>query len=224
MNYPKYLTVDHYLKLKDFEKITNASDLVKVINVITGLEEDEIKKLSKDDIDTLTDFVKNLLDNSVPKFWPVFEHKGITYGFNPISKMILGEWIDMDALSKDWQNNLHLLTATVYRPITKHNYKSWIWRTHYNIKVLTKDNTTSPFDVYEVEPYNADTVAERAELFKELPLEIAKGMLSFFLVFAVKHSETIQTSLLQTQEEKNIVIEGNQNLIQQLYQTTTVGS
>ncbi len=58
MNYPKYLTVDHYLKLKDFEKITNASDLVKVINVITGLEEDEIKKLSKDDIDTLTDFVK----------------------------------------------------------------------------------------------------------------------------------------------------------------------
>jgi hypothetical protein len=35
MNYPKYLTVDHYLKLKDFEKITNASDLVKVINVIT---------------------------------------------------------------------------------------------------------------------------------------------------------------------------------------------
>lgn len=223
MNLPKYLTINHYLKIKDIEQIKTPTDVIKLITAVTDTTEEEVLQLSKEDIDTVSEFITNLLDKSKPKFWPVFEHEGIAYGFQPVSKMILGEWIDMDNFSKDWKNNLHHMTAVVYRPITKHNHKSWAWRTNYNLKVWAGNNDTSPFDVYEVEPYDSSTVNARAKLFKELPLEIAKGMLSFFLVLGIKQSESIQTSLLKTEEEKKIVVQANQNLIQQLYQTTTDG-
>lgn len=224
MNLPQYLTIGDYLNIKDITEIKTPADVVKLITAVTKLPEEEVLQLKKEDLDTLTEFITSLLDKSQPKFWPVFEHKDVVYGFQPLSKMILGEWIDMDTYSKDWANHLHTMTAVCYRPIVKHNHKNWLWRTNYNIRVMTNAEHASPFDVYEVEPYDASTVEQRAELFKELPLEIAKGMLSFFLVIGIKYSESIQTSLLNTPEEKKIVVEANQNLIKSLYQNTTAGS
>jgi len=223
MNLPTYLTIDHFYKLQNIQALKTPEDIVNVICLISGEDRDNVLQLPKEEIDTTTKALVQLFNTSQPKFWPIFQYKDIVYGFQPLSKMTLGEWIDCDAYAKDWKTQLHKLLAVCYRPITKHHHKSWVWRTKYNIKVWSKENV-SPFSVYDIEPYNSETAIERSELFKELPIEIAQGSLAFFLAIGMKYTESTLISLLPNQEEKDLIISTNKKIIESLYSNTMVGS
>lgn len=223
MNLPQYLTIDHFYKLQNIETLKTVEDIVNIICLISGEDRDEVLKLPKEQIDEISQALVRLFNDSQPKFWPIFEYENTLYGFQPLSKMTLGEWIDCDTYSKDWKNQLHNILAVCYRPIIKHNHKSWAWRTKYNLKVWAGDSS-SPFSVYDVEPYNTETAAVRSELFKELPMEIAQGALAFFLAIGLKYSESIQTSLVQSEIEREAIMKNSNEIIQTLCSPTTVGS
>jgi hypothetical protein len=223
MNLPQYLTVDHFYKLQNVNALKTPEDIINVICLISGENKEDILKLTKEQIDTTVASLMRLFNESQPKFWPIFEYKGVIYGFQPLSKMTLGEWIDCDTYAKDWKNQLHNLLAVCYRPIAKHHHKSFIWRVKYNIKVWA-GQSTSPFSIYDVEPYDTVTSNVRGELFKELPVEIAQGALAFFLEIGLKYSENITTSLVQSETEREMIMTSNKEIRELLYKTTTVGS
>jgi hypothetical protein len=223
MNLPQYLTIDHFYKLQNIEALKTPEDIVNVICLISGENRDDILQLPKEQIDTTAQSLVRLFNESQPKFWPIFEYKDVLYGFQPLSKMTLGEWIDCDTYSKDWKNQLHNILAVCYRPIVKHHHKSWAWRTKYNLKVWAGDSS-SPFSVYEVEPYDAEASVIRGELFKELPMEIAQGALAFFLAIGLKYSESITTSLVQSEVEREMIMDNNKEIMKSLFRTTTAGS
>jgi hypothetical protein len=223
MNLPQYLTIDHFYKLQNINALKTPEDIVNVLSLISGENREDVLKLTKDQIDTTTRSLMRLFNESQPKFWPIFEYKGVVYGFQPLSKMTLGEWIDCDTYAKDWKTQLHNLLAICYRPITKHNHKNFAWRVKYNVKVWA-GQSTSPFSIYDVEPYNVESALVREELFKELPIEIAQGALAFFLEIGMKYLENTITSLAPLEQEREMVMDSNKEIRKLLYKTTTVGS
>ena len=92
--------------------------------------------------------------------------------------MSFGEYADLDTLltKKDSEilDYLHVITAILYRPITKDNGKH----------------------KFEIEKYNQESLEGRAELFKtKLDCEIALGGQFFFTLFAKNLLNFTPTSL-----------------------------
>lgn len=195
MKTPEYLTINNYYDLKG-KPASTINELIHICEIITKTSREEILTWKKKDIETFVNAVIELFGSKEPLFYPIFEFEGTVYGFQPISKMTLGEWADLETYSKNYEGNLHKLMSLLYRPITKHNWKNPIWKAKYNIK-LWKDEYTSPFDTYTIEDYDIESADERAELFKELPAEIAKGAMVFFLSLGLKFTNHTLTSSLQ---------------------------
>jgi hypothetical protein len=83
------------------------------------------------------------------------------YGFMEFSKMTISEFADMEVLKQDplKASKLHVMMAVLYRPATQ----------------ITGDWIVT-------EEYNGDSVMERAEIFKNMPLKYVYGALHFFLL------------------------------------------
>ena len=108
-----------------------------------------------------------------------FTLDGVDYGFLPTwKKMSFGEFADLDTLMTKKQDEvldyLHIITAILYRPITKS-------KSEHN---------------FEIEKYNQQTLEERAELFKnKLDVEVSLGAQTFFIQFAKNVSNYTPMSL-----------------------------
>lgn len=223
MNIPTYLTLNHYRKLQNVTELKSPSDLVDVTQLITGEDRDKILDLPKGEIDELVKQIFDLFTDSQPKFWPVFEFEGVEYGFTPPSKMTLGEWIDVESYSKNWQDDLASMMAVLYRPITKHNWNNPAWVTKYNIKLL-QDKDTSAFDIYDVEKYDTETHKQRSKSFQNLPVEVALGAMAFFLTLNLKYAENSVISSLKNQSDQQEVTTQTNKMISLLFHSTMAGS
>ena len=221
MNIPQHLKVKHYYKLQDVTELRTASDLIRVVEMIVDDPEVDIRTLKKDKVEEIVNSIMTMFSSAQPKFWSLFEFEGVTYGFQPPSKMTLGEWIDMENHAKDFRNSLHKLMAVCYRPVTKNRIKKLTWKTKYKLKVYTEKDL---FKAYEVSDYDYTEVDERSELFKELPVEIALGAMAFFLSLNLKFAETIAISSTSKKvEETKPIIYETQTMIENLFQGTTDG-
>lgn len=195
MKTPDYLTIQNYYDLKG-KPASTVNELIHICEIVTGTPKDEILTWEKKEVETFVNAVIDLFGGKEPTFYPIFDFKDVTYGFQPLSKMTLGEWADLETYAKDYEGNLHKIMAIIYRPITKHNWKNPIWKAKHNLK-LWQSKVVSPFETYDVEDYNIETYNDRVELFKELPAEIAKGAMVFFLSLGLKYSNHTLTSSLQ---------------------------
>lgn len=203
MKTPDYLSIDHYYKISGID-ITTTTGMLQAIEVLMNVDQETIKNMSPDELHEMRKNLDTLMVKASPKFWPVFSHDGVEYGFQPLSKMTFGEWVDVDMAAKNWKTDIHKLMAILYRPITKHKYKNIVWQSIYNLKVWTNQQV-NPFDVYEVEPYNTETLQERADKFKHLPLEIANGAMAFFLTIGLQSMKNTTTFSNPTPQEKEIM-------------------
>jgi len=197
---PEYLTIDNYTKLQDVKSLKTPQDIIRVISLISGGDPKEIAKMEKNEVDKVAQSIFKMFSTNNPKFWAVFELQGVTYGFAPPSKWKLGEWIDAGEFAKDWKTDLNKLMALLYRPITKHKWKNPLWKAKYHYKLLRKQKT-NPFDIYEIEDYDSDTVDERSELLRDMPIDIARGAMAFFLAIGMELSKNSTTSLTLPQKE-----------------------
>ena len=221
MNIPQHLKVKHYYKLQDVTELKTASDLIKIVEMIIDEPDVDIRSLKKDEVESIVSSIMEMFSTAKPKFWSLFEYEGTTYGFQPPSKMTLGEWIDMEQHAKDFKSSLHKLMAECYRPVVKNRLKKIAWKTKYKLKVYTEKDL---FKQYDVSDYDFGEVDERSETMKEIPVEIALGAMAFFLSLNLKYAEAIAiSSTSRKAEETTPIIYETQTMIENLFQATMDG-
>jgi len=158
---PDYLMVKHYKMLKQLHSLDDREQMIAVITALTGYDSDEIMKWNISAVINVYNELNKVLKNIQPEFYPLIEWKGKTYGFSSMAKMSLGEYIDLDSLSKDTEGNINQILALLYRPVTK-NKVAGKYMLKSTIKAMKYD-VENIFDYYHIEEYDP-------ELRKQQPL------------------------------------------------------
>jgi len=184
-----------YFSISDFTKWNEISDdatqlerCEHFMSYYKGISVDELRKLPNGEVmQEYSKLSEIFADTSAPQFYPLIEIDGKLHGYIDISKMSLGEYVDLEKMSKDTQTNLPLITALLYRPIKKHKFDSLKYKVVNGYNVGRKE-LTNLWEYYELEPYDYSTAITNSERMARLPVAFAMGALSFFL---------LQTSLTQ---------------------------
>lgn len=164
-----------------------------------GITIDELRALPKGEV--LNEYGKLsevFANTAAPQFYPLIMIDDVLHGYIDISKMSLGEYVDLEKMTKDTQQNLPLITALLYRPIKKHQLNSLKYKVVNGYNVGRKQ-LTNLWDYYELEPYNYSTAITNSERMNGLPVAFAMGALSFFL---------LQTSLMQASMQRYSLAKG----------------
>jgi len=180
---PEYLTLKHYKALDKVYSLENNLQTLHTIASILELPIDEVKRWNIGDITAIWGGINEVLEESgKPEFYPILEFNGVQYGYQPMSKMSLAEYIDIDNLVKDKLTNVEQILSILYRPITKNKINSFKFKTKSSLKLIfTKDKTEHLFPYYEVEEYDNEKRKLQAETFKDFPASVGLGALAFFL-------------------------------------------
>ena len=195
---PDYLSIEDWKYFNSLDHLEGTEKMIQLISHLGGKELDEVKKWKPTSI---TQAYKTLLESfqgAEPQFYPVFELDGVLYGYTPMSKMTLGEYVDLERLAVKSQDNLEEIMAILYRPITKHRFEGikWAFKNTYKIALGETENL---FRYYEVEEYDSSKRKELADKLSALPASMGLGALSFFLV--IGSSLSVNSSLSSLPKE-----------------------
>ena len=199
MDIPEYLSIKDWKYFNSLEHLSTTDKMVAMVSKLGGVEEEELRKYKSTE---LTNAYKTLLEafqDLQPQYYPVFELDGVLYGYNPMTKMTLGEYVDMERLAVKSHENLEQIMAILYRPITKNRFSGikWAYKSTTKIALGEAENL---FKYYEVEEYDNSKRLELAEKLKHLPASIGLGALSFFLLLGSNVSISSQISSLSPKE------------------------
>jgi len=211
MEIPEYLSIKDW---KYFNSLDHLSDTEKMISLISHLTDKEMDEVEKWKPLELTEVYKTLLlsfEGLEPQFYPIFELDGVLYGYTPMTKMTLGEYVDLERLSSKSVENLEEIMALLYRPITKHKFNGvkWAFKNTYKVALGEAENL---FKYYEVEEYDSSKRAEQAKLLSNIPASIGLGALSFFLVVGSSYLANMNLSLLPKEQRMEKMREMNQQM------------
>ena len=200
---PEYLSIEKYQRLQNLEHLSDIGKLVATIAVFTDIPEEEIKTWALPDLGKVAkDFSTNI--DTEKKFYPVWQHEGVNYGYADISTMSLGEFVDLESLCKKPTENLHEIMAVLYRPIDTHKFNSIKWKAQHNVQLMQK-KVDNVFKWYKLKKYDNNNRYIDAEVMKQLPAGFALGALSFFLGTANLCSINTLNSL-KTIKDREILI------------------
>ena len=177
---PDYMMLKHWKMLNNISSLEETEQMITTISAFTQIDADEVMTWSLPSVINVYSELQTVLKNTTPEFYPLVEWKGVMYGFSNMSKMSLGEYIDLDTLTKDTTGNINQILALLYRPVTKNNVQSATYITKSTLKALKYD-VENVFDYYELEEYDPFARKRRAEEFNDFPIEIALGAIGFFL-------------------------------------------
>jgi len=169
------MTVEQYQRIQVQRVFLEQISASKLLSVYLDIPETELKNANRKEVEFVEAFVfKRLTDDTTKDMIFTFDMGGVIYGFeNDWGKLAWGAWKDLEFLSsEDITANIHKLLSVLYRPVTEMKG--------------TK---------YKIEPYNADTVEERAELFKKVPIKIWFGSAQLFFFIAKTYIEDIKNTL-----------------------------
>jgi hypothetical protein len=181
---PDYFSVKHYKSMGSFEHMEEVDKIIAVVTATTEHSEEDVMEWSLPNLLSIYKGISAILNDVTPTFYPVFEFKGVTYGFQPLSKMSVAEWIDLENRMKDPIKNMEGILAILYRPIVEHKFDGMKWNVKSYIKTLT-GNTESIFNYYTIENYDTEKRGWREKVFEDLPIEYALGCYTFFLAFTL---------------------------------------
>jgi len=180
--------IKEYLSIGDYQKIFKVKDLfeddyfkAKVVNLLTDCPMETLLEADNHKVDFLATSIFAMVPRQPINLIDRFTIDGIDYGYLPSYKKIsFGEFVDLDTLltkkPEEVIDFLHIITAIMYRPITK----------------------TKSKHQFEIEKYDAKTLEERAELFKQkVDIKFTLGGQFFFTQFAKNYSSYIPLSLRQ---------------------------
>jgi hypothetical protein len=185
INIPEYLTVNQFQKINNLEHLSELEKIIQVIHILTKLDIEVISNWKPEQLKNINGILFDKLDLNNTTFYPIVEFNEVKYGFNPISKLTLGEYIDLERLCKNPVENLKLIMAILYRPITKDKTKSFKYSIKNGIKIA-QGKADNLFNYYSVEKYNSNETKSNAEIFGGFPVSMALGALSFFLLIGSK--------------------------------------
>lgn len=170
---PEKLSILQYQRLKDRENIKK--DPIQFIVSMTGLNDEDVKYANKNDVDFVYRFLtQHYLMKQSRELKTSFELDGIKYGLmSQITTLNFGGWVDLEFLTADGvEKNMDKIMSLFYRPIVKE-----------------KD------EGFELEIYDHDSMLERAEIFKDLPVEYFWGLSDFFMSLVKAFTENTKASL-----------------------------
>jgi len=173
------LTIDQYYKIQNLLVTEGMKAKLKIVSLLSGATIKELGTLDNYQFLSLWQaIIEGPLNHSDDH--PLYKHIILNeklYGFMEFSKMSIGEFADMEVLKQDpkKQSKLHIMMAVLYRPATQITGE-WI----------------------VTDPYDSDSVMERAETFKNMPLKYVYGALRFFLSLQKVLLNNIVDSLTQT--------------------------
>lgn len=175
------ITIETYQKYVVIQegKGSEKNKVIKSLALLCGTTTAIVKKMLYSDLLDIMNIIKGMLDNEPSKtdFKKRFIFKDQEYGFVPnLSAISTGEYIDLEAYTKEPVKNLHNIMSILYRPVTN--------------KVNER---------YTIENYNPDEFKE--ELFKDCPMDIALSSLGFFLTLGETLARSSH-SYLKAQEMK----------------------
>lgn len=136
----------HEVNIKTYQEILNIdkdihkdlSYLKEIISILTNEDLEDIPIQQLNLVVNKLGWINILPDETKVKSILDIDNK--QYGLiSKFEQIRLGEWIDLEEYMNDYQNNLHILMAILYRPIING----------------------------EVEKYDANTLIERSNIFKD---------------------------------------------------------
>jgi hypothetical protein len=189
----KKITVDPQLKIWQYQKLNKGNGITGTTTDLLALYLDmpakKLKNLPKSQVDLVTSYITNSIEQANPnEFIPTFIHDGIEYGFeNKWEKLAWGAWQDLEILSSgdNVAENIHSIMAVLYRPVVGSDKKGYI-----------------------IQPYDSETVAIRAELFKDIPVNYWFGCANFFLLIGRQYISGIKNSLELTNKWNKWMMKG----------------
>jgi hypothetical protein len=179
-NIPDYFTVKHYKQFSVLKSLDDMEQKLHVIQVLTGESMETVLNWPIPFIIQLYAKLNELISGVEPEFYPVIEWEGKQYGYRPMHKMNLDEYIDLDMLVKDTDRNINDIMAILYRPIVKNKLPKGNWVLNNTVKVL-KGQVDNGFNYYEIEKYDNFIREERSPQYDNFPASMALGALGFFL-------------------------------------------
>jgi len=183
LNIPDYLSIKQWKQFTSLEHLSDGEKMVYLISLLSDKEEGEVRSWTPASLQQVYSKVLEVLSDVEPQFFPIFELDGELYGYSSMSNMTLGEYVDLERLAKQPQENLEEIMAILYRPITKHRFKGMKWAFKNTFKVSQGD-AENLFKYYTLEEYDSNKRDEQAELLSEVPASMAFGALNFFLALA----------------------------------------
>lgn len=210
---PPYLTIGQYQKMNSYKGDSPLYKLITLVEAVTKYPKDEIMTW---DMESLTAVASKFQDVADPdnEFHSLIEWNGSLHGYAHMDKANLGEYIDLENLTKDLEGNLHKVAALLYRPVTKHRFNTLEFGYKQKVKMV-KNDVANVFDFYDVETYDNNKRKDREEAFKDFPVHIVLGAISFFLVTANLYLTTT-LSLVKDSNEKMEMKDTMKNLLASL--------
>jgi hypothetical protein len=177
INVPREMTLGMYQQININPERYKST--LQLISLFTGLSIHELKNLQKEQIELIELFLSDKIKYPDSKeIVLTFEHDGVEYGLeNDWSKLAWGAWVDFEVYCADDNiyENLHKIMAVLYRPVISHDKKD-------------------P-KKYKIEPYKSEDIEDRAEIMRQVPVNIWLGASLFFLEIVNTYINTMRDSL-----------------------------
>jgi len=219
LSVPEYISIEKYGEINSYEGDNRFGQLVYSVSKITGKPISEVRLWSMDSLTKVVNVFADIADHN-QEFHSIIEWNGQLLGFAHMKQATLGEYIDLENYCKDLKNNMHKVAAILYRPIKKHRFDSIEFITKQTIK-MAKNQVENVFDWYTLEEYDSDKRKEVEETFKEFPVHIFLGALSFFLSTGSLYLNSIAYS--QKKISKRQMIMAEKQLMESLLESTGAG-
>ena len=168
------ITLEQYQKFTKINTDENQDSsflMHKTVELFCNLNLQDIAKIKFIYVQEILNDINNLFE---PKqdLIPTFNLNGIEYGLIPVlDDMTLGEYIDLDETFTDW-DTMHKAMAVLFRPVS---FKKG--------------------DRYQIEDYEG---LDKAELMKQMPLDVVMGCMFFFWSL---NEELLKTTLNYLSQE-----------------------
>lgn len=183
-----YLTIGQYQNLKR-NMDSYKDDPTALLSLYTNIPVRQLKNLPLEQVKFVQEYITTqFTDKSISdELHNVFTHNGVEYGLeNNWQKLAWGAWVDLEVFSSDdIEENIHLLMSVLYRPIKER-----------------KKNR------YVLEPYDADTIEERANEFLTLPVNYWFGVSVFFFITVNLYMKDIESSLTMKNKLNQMIVKG----------------
>lgn len=189
---PEYVSIQQYADINSYKGDSIIHKLIHTVSLITGIDQEEVKHWSIDSLTKVGNIYSEIADHK-EEFHSLVEWNGVLYGYAHIKQSTLAQYYDLEILCKDIESNMHKIAAILYRPVVDHRFKELKFITKQKIKMVNND-VENVFDWYELEKYTSKQRKKVEEDFRDFPVHIFLGALSFFLTNASQYLNHIAYS------------------------------
>lgn len=176
---PEYLTIKQYSDMNSYKGQNKFGRLVHTVAALTGYSKEEVRRWDVDSLIEVSNLYADVADHK-DFFHPIIEWNGKLYGYASVKKCSLGEYIDLENYAKDMENSMHKVAAILYRPVTSHKFNDILFNVKQGIKVA-RNKVSNVFDWYDIEEYDSSKRLKVEEEYKDFPVNLFLGGVSFFL-------------------------------------------